>query len=288
MTRLSTPAARSTDGLAVRRHQRVSLQIATLLSLLLHALLAGGLATTSLGILPTPSPDNPSGMKNIFKPKLAADFPLEVPKSGGDAPAHEKPLALEIPVAKAAANSRKPASAKTLRTVSPAKAAEAAEQAQPAAELPQRSSRQRDKTLAAATQLERRAADAQPTGTAEQKPQAERLAVKPAEATAATAPRPARSQDKPPRTSTGDRVTKSSTAREPREVAIMERARPQTAGPGRTTTPRREPSQPASAPQVTNLSRRQTAVEAGSAPTAPAETITAPPPTQAADAQAQP
>lgn len=287
MTRLPTPAASSSDGLEVRRKQRVSLQVATLLSLLLHALLAGGLATTSLGILPAPSPGNPSGMKNIFKPKLAADFPLEVSKSGDDAPAHEKPLALEIPVREPPADSRKPDTAKASRTVSPAQGTEATEQAKPVAQLPKRSSAPRDKSLAAAEQLDRRELDTQPALKVDQQAKADLLAAKPIADPAAKSPRPAASKGKPPRAGAGERVTRSASAGVPREVAMLETAPPRTIGPGTTPTPRREPSRPVSAPRVTNLSRRQTALDAGATPTVLAETITTAP-TQAANAPTQP
>ena len=81
---------------AARRGERIGLPTATMLSLILHLFLAAGLTQTGLGILSLPTPDAPAEARNIFRPKPARDFPLEVSRSQSETAAHERPFDLPI------------------------------------------------------------------------------------------------------------------------------------------------------------------------------------------------
>jgi hypothetical protein len=231
-----------------QRDQRRSLGIATLLSILLHALLAGGLATTSLGILPSSSIDNPTGT-SIFKPKLAVDFPLEVPKSSSGTPVHEKPLDMSLPARRLASPSRSPEKRPPSRTVSPQRAHEPAEDRRADTKLPQRSAPADTVRPDAARKLDRSALAKK----GEAMTKADTLAMKGEIAAAATAPRPAAAT--PPKQAV-DRAVSSSN-REPREVAMMPAAKPRLPTPTRPTEKRSDPAQ---SPRAANLSRRDSSV----------------------------
>lgn len=242
-----------------RRDQRRSLGIATLLSILLHALLAGGLATTSLGILPSSSIDNPTGT-SIFKPKLAVDFPLEVPKSPSGTPVHEKPLDMSLPTRRLASPTRSPETRPPSRAVSPQRAQEPAEDRRADTKLPQRSAPADTVRPDAARKLDRSALAKK----GEAMTKADTLSMKGETAAAATAPVPAAAT--PPRQAV-DRAVSSSN-RGPREVAMT---------PAATPTPPRpaeKRSDPAQSPRAANLSRRDSSVPDIAADRARAESLT--------------
>jgi hypothetical protein len=84
-------AGMSERGVSARR-----LALAAALSGLVHLLLWGGLTTTRLTLLGS-KPQDATAAKPALKPKLAADFPLHVPKSPSAAkPAHERPLDMQV------------------------------------------------------------------------------------------------------------------------------------------------------------------------------------------------
>jgi hypothetical protein len=204
-----------------QREQRRSLGIATLLSILLHALLAGGLATTSLGILPSVSVDNPTG-SSIFKPKLAVDFPLEVPKSPSVLPAHEKPLDMSLPDRRLASPERPRAKSPSARTVAPQRAQDAAhdpaDERRADARLPQRSATPDTARPDAAKQIDRSALAQKGDATTK----ADTLKMQGDIAAAASAPRPAAATLP---AQAAERAV-SSSSREPREVAMTPDAKP--------------------------------------------------------------
>lgn len=252
----------SSDNLQkAQRDQRRSLGIATLLSILLHALLAGGLATTSLGILPSPSTDSPTGT-SIFKPKLAADFPLEVPKSPSGTPAHEKPLDMSLPARRLASPTRSPEKRPPSRTVSPQRAQEPAEERRVDTRLPQRSATADTARPDAARKIDRSALAKKGEATTK----ADTLAMKGEIARAATAPRPVAAT--PPKQA-ADRAV-SSTNRASREVAMMPDAKPRLPTPPRPTVRRSEPVQ---SPRAATLPRRDSSSPAIAEDRAKAESL---------------
>lgn len=246
----SSPAAAKAG-----RDQRTSLRVAMLLSLVLHALLAGGLATTSLGILPSHAPDNPTGTA-IFKPRLAVDFPLEVAKAPRGAPAHEKPLELSL-------SSRRPAAAreptrKPARNVSPQRPPEPDDARRTQAQTPQRS------TMADAVRPEatRRLARSTLQAPTQQPNKAETLAMKGEASTAAPSPRPATTAPRPQRP---DRSQRAAPSRQPQEVALLPEAKPRVPTSPRTAAARPEkatPIQGASLPRQATPQAERTAQDA--------------------------
>ena len=71
----------TTDTAQRRRQEWMGLRLATFLSIVFHLFLAAGLTRTGLGILSLPTDNTPLTNKNIFKPKQARDYPLEVSRS---------------------------------------------------------------------------------------------------------------------------------------------------------------------------------------------------------------
>jgi hypothetical protein len=234
----------SDKALQADRQQRRSLGISTLLSILLHALLAGGLATTSLGILPSSSADKPPGT-SLFKPKLVADFPLEVPKSPGGIPAHEKPLDMSLPARRLASPARSPSKSDAARTISPQRDQAPAEERRTDTKVPQRSATTDTARPDAARQLDRSTVAKNSAATT----QADTLAMKGEAAAAAAAPQPAASAlPKQP----ADRAV-SAANRGPREVAMMPDSKPRLPPSPRPADTRLDPAR---SPRATALSRR--------------------------------
>ena len=71
------------------------LALAAIASGLIHLLLWGGLTATRLTLLGS-QPQDATAPKPALKPKMVADFPLQVPKSASAKPAHERPLDMEV------------------------------------------------------------------------------------------------------------------------------------------------------------------------------------------------
>ena len=71
------------------------LALAAIASGVVHLLLWGGLTATRLTLLGN-KPQDATAAKPALKPKLAADFPLMVPKSPVAKPAHERPLDMQV------------------------------------------------------------------------------------------------------------------------------------------------------------------------------------------------
>jgi hypothetical protein len=237
----SSPAAEK-----ARPDQRTSLWVATLLSIILHMILAGGLATTSLGILPSQAPDNPTGT-TIFKPRLAVDFPLEVAKAAADAPAHEKPLDVSLSARQPAAT-RQPSGWQPARNVAPQQVREPDEERKAEARTPQRSATADAARPEAARQLERSALDKSGPQTAK----ADTLTTKGEASKPASTPRPAAAA---PRTNRVDRSPQATPSRQPREVALLPDAKPRVPASPRAAAAQREK---AATPQAAAISRQAT------------------------------
>ena len=228
----------------IGRDQRTSLWIATLLSLVLHALLGGGLATATLGILPSPTADPPADLPNIFKPKVAADFPLQVPRSPDGEAAHEKPLDLRLPSARAASATPTPAET---RTVSPHRGREPEEKARTTPAVPERSATREESRPDATKMIDR--ADLKPGS--DTRATADTLQTK-AETSAAAAPaRPADTARQPQRTADA-RATPSS-MQQPREVPLVPDAKPRTVAPPAPSAATREATP---SPRPRSIARR--------------------------------
>ncbi|MEO1993602.1 MAG: prenyltransferase/squalene oxidase repeat-containing protein [Pirellulales bacterium] len=86
----------TTDTAQRRRQEWMGLRLATFLSIVFHLFLAAGLTRTGLGILSLPTDNTPLTNKNIFKPKQARDYPLEVSRSHTETSAHKQPLNLPL------------------------------------------------------------------------------------------------------------------------------------------------------------------------------------------------
>ena len=71
------------------------LALAAIASGLIHLLLWGGLTATRLTLLGS-QPQDATAPKPALKPKMVADFPLQVPKSASAKPAHERPLDMDV------------------------------------------------------------------------------------------------------------------------------------------------------------------------------------------------
>lgn len=83
-------------GPSDRRGYGARLALAAIASCLVHVLLWNGLTSTRLKLLGGPREDA-TASKPVLKPRLAADFPLHVPRSAPAAEAaHERPLDLDV------------------------------------------------------------------------------------------------------------------------------------------------------------------------------------------------
>jgi hypothetical protein len=71
------------------------LALAAIASGLIHLLLWGGLTVTRLTLLGS-KPQDATAPRPALKPKMVADFPLQVPKSPMAQPAHERPLDMQV------------------------------------------------------------------------------------------------------------------------------------------------------------------------------------------------
>ena len=136
---------------AARRGERIGLPTATMLSLILHLFLAAGLTQTGLGILSLPTPDAPAEARNIFRPKPARDFPLEVSRSQSETAAHERPF--DLPIATGRTGQR-PQSDRS-RAVSRPTPPDQAHDLRPQSQLPERSRQSLDREPSPAPSPER-------------------------------------------------------------------------------------------------------------------------------------
>lgn len=259
-----------------RPRDRVSLALATFLSLLLHVFIAGGLVTTGLGIIATPDTDSTAVVRNIFKPKLAVDFPLEVSRSTAAAGAHENPLDLASP--RRQQRAAPPRVADSERHVSQKAAPEQPQESAATSQLPLRPVQSPDERLDAARQLER--AELRQTEAT-----TERAAMPTITASTDDAPPPAAPSRRQPAPRQADPTT--SAPRAPREVAIL----------ANTMRNRAAASRPADAmtlngpvPRTADLARQTPTTTAPAATSATAEAIAsvAPAESEAAPLRARP
>ena len=177
------------------------LALAAILSCLVHLLLWNGLNTTRLSLLGG-TPQDATAREPILKPKLAADFPLLVPKSPVSAQAaHERPLDMQV-VPRERQEPPRPVPDRTPPVPQPSPAPE---EPAPVVVVPpavERSASPRDAAaqprptdVAGTLERQRLEAIAAPSGTAAQ------AAVAPGVAPPAAAPRPT---PLPPRSTTPD------------------------------------------------------------------------------------
>ena len=124
----------TTDTTQRPRHEWMGLRLATFLSIVFHLFLAAGLTRTGLGILSLPTDNTPLKNRNIFKPKQARDYPLEVSRSHADTSAHEQPL--NLPLSKD--REQRENTPDPSRTISRHRPTNTGKQVAPQAKLPQR------------------------------------------------------------------------------------------------------------------------------------------------------
>ena len=231
----ANPAA---DG----RYAARRLLLAAVASLLIHMLLAGGLATTTLGTLAGPARDA-AAIKAVLKPKVAADFPLQVPRSGAEKAAHERPQEVEI-----RSGAAKPAEKPKLppredRTVSRKDAREPEERIAASAGKVERTRPPREPTRESKPEpparMERQKL-AEPSP--EPQAKADLSPIAPAKDTAAAAVRP---QDAI-RPRPAEPAAATSQSRQPREVAVLTKPRP-AADAAQLESLRERPADPRSA-----------------------------------------
>jgi hypothetical protein len=91
MAATSPQRARSSERTTYARR----LALAAIASVLVHLLVWGGLTATRLTLLGS-KPQDATATKPVLKPKVAADFPLQVSKSPATKSAHERPLDLQV------------------------------------------------------------------------------------------------------------------------------------------------------------------------------------------------
>jgi hypothetical protein len=246
------------------------LLLATLASLLIHLLLAGGLATTTLGTLAGPARD-PAAIKAVLKPKVAADFPLQVPRSGSEKAAHERPQDLRIPPDASKAARKPEIRPREDRSVSRDRQREPEERIATSAARLERARPPRDPVAepppAAAAPMPRQAV-ASPA--AEPKAQADLSAVAPAKDVAAAAAKPQAVERQRP----AEPAAATSQSRQPREVAIL--AKPKAAAEqSQLPSLRTRPADAATAPTAARPPNRAAAAADTSAPAATAAAIAA-------------
>jgi len=277
--------------MAATSHQRARLSergvyarrlaLAAIASGLVHLLLWGGLTATRLTLLGS-QPQDATAPKPALKPKLAADFPLQVPRSPMSRPAHERPLDMQVmppppqdvprPVAE-----RRPAppAAPKLEQEQPLPIAvtpPSLEQLQAPREVA------RDRTIETAAAPERKslAATAEPVDAT-----ADRLAATPGQDTAATMLKPAAA----PRSAEQNPAAVG--RRRPREVAMSTSALPAppplspralAATRDDSEPPQQSAPAPAARPGIVNRADAPTPVEPITAPAGAASTAAAPRP----------
>lgn len=108
---MDTRADGSSRGPAVssgsrRWRGRLRFVLAAAASLTLHLLLKRGLEQTTLAV--RPPGDAARALAPSFRPRMAADFPLEPDRERRDAPAHERPLDIPVPASDVTTANRVP------------------------------------------------------------------------------------------------------------------------------------------------------------------------------------
>jgi hypothetical protein len=243
------------------------LALAATLSLCVHLLLWNGLTTTRLSLLGS-KPQDATAQKPALKPKLAADFPLQVPKSPVSAKAtaaHERPLAMLVAP-------REPQEAARIMPTRDEPPKPEPEPPLPVAVTPpalERSASPRD-TPAKALSADKAAALGRQRLAAASTPAvatAEQVAAAPAPDAPTAIPQP---KTLPPRTSGQDSA--SVARRRPREVAIAPSLPEPPPSPPRLTAAAREASAAPQPQAVAPSSRRPLAADAATAD-APAQAV---------------
>ena len=211
---------RTIDDPAAPKGFRRRLSMAAAMSVLLHLMLAGGLATTRLGdFSATPSSSAPSVA--VLKPKVVADFPLEVSQSAAQKPAHEKSLDLLVDKNMAKPHATKHAPPDQNRNVSKQAGAEMGEKIAASSRPLPRTTAPREASLEEAARVARQ----QAARVAEATATADLSAIKPAAAAAAAAaakPAAARTRQKDPPT----KEPAATASRQPAEVALLGKTLP--------------------------------------------------------------
>jgi len=185
----AAPEPAAADAGRDRHFAARRLALAAVASGLVHLALFGGLSATRIGLFDG-RPQDATAPRPVLKPKLAADYPLTVPRDPVAKPAHERPLDLSAPPAAAPGRPRPAPEAVVDRRPAPEQPTE------PAAPKPDlsRIEPSRDVAPKETRPLDRQAAPAvdEPAATAERLPAV--AAPAPAPATpkpAATLPRAA-------------------------------------------------------------------------------------------------
>lgn len=215
-----------------RRRERIGLPMATMLSLVFHLFLAAGLTQTGLGILSLPTPDTPAEARNIFRPKPARDFPLEVSRSQSETAAHEQPLDLPIATGRTGRRTESDRS----RAVSRPRPTDQLQAPAPQPHLPERSRESPDQSPAQAPSLERTQAAMPDT------PSDTSVAMLAMKAETTPSAKPTAPQRRSPRDYREDRNA-AVAPRFPREVAVLSKAASLPA-----STPRRAANEMAAGP----------------------------------------
>lgn len=218
---------RTIDDPADPKGFRRRLSMAAAMSVLLHLTLAGGLATTRLGVFSAPA-SSPAPSVAVLKPKVVADFPLEVSQSAAQKPAHEKSLDLQVDKNTAKPHATKRAPPDQNRNVSKQAGAEMGEKTAASSRPLPRTTAPREASLEKAAEVARQQAARVAAASAT----ADLSAIKPAAAAAAAAaaqPAAARTRQKDPPT----KEAASTTSRQPTEVALLGKTLPL---PNRPTT----------------------------------------------------
>ena len=213
---MADSAIQGRDFTSVRFYRR-RLLLAAVASVLLHLMFAGGLVATRLGILTHTAPDSEAG-KNVFDPKPAADFPLDVSKASSGKPIHEKPLDVQLKSNSAQTAAKTEPTLKQDRSVSPQESSEPAESTAASSMALPRTAAQRDAALEKAAALARQKSEGPKTTSAS----ADTSAITPAADTQSTpAVKPATAQALP---RTAESVSAATAA--PKEVALVTQTAP--------------------------------------------------------------
>jgi len=239
----AVPEPAAVDVRRDRRSAARRLALAAVASGLVHLALYGGLSATHIGLFDG-RPRDATAPRPALRPKIAADYPLTVPRSPAPAPAHERPLDLAAPPAAAPERPRPAPEAVVDRARAPEQPTE------PAVAKPDlsRIEPSRDEAAKQAEALERRmaAAAAEPAATAD------RLPVAAARESAPAAPRPAATRRRP---ATAAAAVTSRDDGPPEAPATA-------AGPARVSVPRDGTMTPAPVAIDRPMARRAPAVTA--------------------------
>lgn len=213
---MADSAIQGRDYTSVRFYRR-RLLLAAVASVLLHLMFAGGLVATRLGILTHTVPDS-AAEKNVFDPKPAADFPLDVSKASSGKPIHEKPLDVQLKSNSAQTAAKTEPILKQDRSVSPQESSEPAESTAASSMALPRTAAERDAALDKAAELARQKSEGPKTTSAS----ADTSAITPAADTQSTpGVKPATAQALP---RTAESVSAATAA--PKEVALVTQTAP--------------------------------------------------------------